>query len=74
MADKRNEPIEQLDKVNAENNNSGNETAYFDVQSDLQGNGGHQKRQKNNSWVFRNLAACLVAAILFSACYGYFQS
>ena len=74
MADKQNEPIEQLDKVNVENNNSGNETAYFDVQSDLQGKGSHPKRQRKNSWVFRNLATCLVAAILFTACYGYFQS
>ena len=74
MADKRNEPIEQLDKVNAENNNSGNETACFDVQSDFQGNSSHPKRQRKSSWVFRNLTVCLVTAILFTACYGYFQS
>lgn len=73
MVNKRNEPTEQLDKVNAKSNNSGNETAYSDVQIDLQGNGSHPKREKQFAWVLRNLAVCLAVAMIFTACYGYFQ-
>lgn len=74
MVDERNVLIEQQDKVDAENSNSGNETAFSDVQSDLQGNDSHPKREKQYAWVLRNLAVCLAVAILFTACYGYFQS